>query len=318
MLQQRTIIDYRNNQYKFQEQELQETGFYSFKWRNYMPDVGRFFNVDPLSEKYAYQSHYNFSENKVVSHRELEGLEAIPAGNFNKNQTSLVVLGLGRANGRAGDGVGDGTNTLYSNLPKSLQTDGALSSLQNSLGSNIAVAAYTGTDSGLASTHMVETISNYRSVNPDGNVIMIGHSAGGKDILNAANSTSESINLVFTMEPVSVDAGGGTAYSSDPYSVTLGSNVQNMINLSAENNMFTGGGGLRSSNDQKSYSGQLKGTSHVNIDDSVTPYLKPLIQRTNQGVNPVDWFKKANFNNFQVKPNVRTGNEENKGTGSGS
>lgn len=62
--------------YKFQEQELQETGFYSFKWRQYMPDVGRFFNVDPLSEKYAYQSHYNFSENKVTSHRELEGLEA--------------------------------------------------------------------------------------------------------------------------------------------------------------------------------------------------------------------------------------------------
>lgn len=62
--------------YKFQEQELQESGFYSFKWRNYMPDVGRFFNVDPLSEKYAYQSHYNFSENRVVNAREIEGLEA--------------------------------------------------------------------------------------------------------------------------------------------------------------------------------------------------------------------------------------------------
>ncbi|MHA6697863.1 hypothetical protein [Chryseobacterium sp. A321] len=40
-------------QYKYQEQKLQETGFYSFKWRQYMPDVGRFFNIDPLSEKYA-------------------------------------------------------------------------------------------------------------------------------------------------------------------------------------------------------------------------------------------------------------------------
>ncbi|MCD1117462.1 hypothetical protein LO744_11385 [Chryseobacterium sp. C-17] len=56
---------------------MQETGFYSFKWRNYMPDVGRFFNVDPLSEKYAYQSHYNFSENRVVDARELEGLEKV-------------------------------------------------------------------------------------------------------------------------------------------------------------------------------------------------------------------------------------------------
>lgn len=68
-----------NYNYKFQEQELQETGFYSFKWRQYMPDLGRFFNVDPLSEKYEYQSHYNFSENSVISYRELEGLEKVLA-----------------------------------------------------------------------------------------------------------------------------------------------------------------------------------------------------------------------------------------------
>ena len=66
---------YKN--YKYQGQELQEIGFYSFKWRNYMPDVGRFFNIDPLSEKYSYQSHYNFSENRVIDARELEGLEAV-------------------------------------------------------------------------------------------------------------------------------------------------------------------------------------------------------------------------------------------------
>ncbi len=47
-----------------------------FKWRNHQPDIGRFFNVDPLSEKYYYNSPYAFSENKVVAHVELEGLEA--------------------------------------------------------------------------------------------------------------------------------------------------------------------------------------------------------------------------------------------------
>jgi RHS repeat-associated protein len=301
--------------YKYQGQELQETGFYSFKWRNYMPDVGRFFNIDPLSEKYAYQSHYNFSENNVTSHRELEGLEAVSADNFNKNQSTLVVLGLGRADGRSGDSVGSGTNTLYSNLPKNLHTDGALASLQNSLGSNIAVAAYTGTDSGLASTHMVGTIANYRSVNPDGNIIMIGHSLGGKDILNAANATTENINLVLTMEPVSVNAGGGTAYGSDPYSASLGGNVQNIISLSADKNMFTGGGGSKTVSGQNSIKATMTGTSQVNIDDSMTPYLKPLIQRTGQGVNPVKWFQNVNWNNFTFQPNVRTGNEEKKGTG---
>ncbi|MCT2561806.1 DUF6443 domain-containing protein [Chryseobacterium herbae] len=66
--------------YGFQGQEKQtETGWSSFKWRNSIPELGRFFNIDPLSEKYAYQSHYNFSENRVVDGRELEGLEWVSA-----------------------------------------------------------------------------------------------------------------------------------------------------------------------------------------------------------------------------------------------
>lgn len=66
--------------YKFQGQELQDElglGWYSFKWRNYDPAIGRFMSIDPLSEKYAYQSHYNFSENRVIDGFELEGLEVI-------------------------------------------------------------------------------------------------------------------------------------------------------------------------------------------------------------------------------------------------
>lgn len=65
-----------NYKYSSQGQEKQmETGWSSYRWRNYDAAMGRFFNVDPLSEKYAYQSHYNFSENRVVDNVELEGLE---------------------------------------------------------------------------------------------------------------------------------------------------------------------------------------------------------------------------------------------------
>lgn len=66
--------------WKFQGQEhIDDLGLNwdSFKWRNHQPDIGRFFNIDPLAEKYIYNSPYAFSENKVVSHVELEGLEAI-------------------------------------------------------------------------------------------------------------------------------------------------------------------------------------------------------------------------------------------------
>ncbi|MEO1051534.1 MAG: RHS repeat-associated core domain-containing protein [Bacteroidota bacterium] len=65
----------------FQDQELvDELGlnWVQFKWRNHMPDIGRFFNVDPLAEDYVYNSVYAFSENNVVVHVELEGLEKSP------------------------------------------------------------------------------------------------------------------------------------------------------------------------------------------------------------------------------------------------
>jgi RHS repeat-associated protein len=48
-----------------------------FKWRNHDPQLGRFWQVDPLAEKYTHNSTYAFSENKVTGHVELEGLEAM-------------------------------------------------------------------------------------------------------------------------------------------------------------------------------------------------------------------------------------------------
>src|SRR5690606_11826241 len=70
------------NNWKFQGQEhIEDMGlnWISFKWRNHDPAIGRFFNVDPLAESYVHNSPYAFSENKVISHIELEGLEAIDA-----------------------------------------------------------------------------------------------------------------------------------------------------------------------------------------------------------------------------------------------
>ncbi len=67
------------HRWKFQGQEEQKEfglNWSQFKWRNADVALGRFFSVDPLAEKYLYNSTYAFSENKVVRHIELEGLEA--------------------------------------------------------------------------------------------------------------------------------------------------------------------------------------------------------------------------------------------------
>ncbi|MBK9381706.1 MAG: hypothetical protein IPN39_10290 [Chitinophagaceae bacterium] len=73
-----------NKNEKFQGQPLDDElglNWYGFKWRNHDPQIGRFIQIDPLSEKYVYNSTYAFSENKVTSHVELEGLEAVWADN---------------------------------------------------------------------------------------------------------------------------------------------------------------------------------------------------------------------------------------------
>ena len=64
--------------YYYQEQERQDElglNWDAFKYRNYDYAIGRFLSVDPLAEKYAYNSTYAFQENKMGLGRELEGLE---------------------------------------------------------------------------------------------------------------------------------------------------------------------------------------------------------------------------------------------------
>jgi RHS repeat-associated protein len=68
-----------NKQKTFQGQQFDDDlgiNYDQFRFRNHDPQIGRFIEIDPLSEKYVYNSTYAFSENKVTSHIELEGLEA--------------------------------------------------------------------------------------------------------------------------------------------------------------------------------------------------------------------------------------------------
>jgi RHS repeat-associated protein len=68
--------------YGFQGQEKDdeikgEGNSINYKYRMHDPRIGRFFAVDPLAGKFPHNSPYAFSENKTISHVELEGLEAV-------------------------------------------------------------------------------------------------------------------------------------------------------------------------------------------------------------------------------------------------
>lgn len=94
------------------------------------PQTGRFWSIDPLADKYVYNSTYAFSENKVTAHVELEGLESVPfmTGNTIFDGIANTILGWGDnlRNGR--DNLVAGANREASsqsgqsgNLPKPVQ-----------------------------------------------------------------------------------------------------------------------------------------------------------------------------------------------------
>ncbi|MBT1708764.1 hypothetical protein KK062_11040 [Fulvivirgaceae bacterium PWU5] len=66
-----------NYGFQGQEQDNEFNGNYAFEYRIHDPRIGRFLSLDPLSPEYPWNSPYAFSENKVISAIELEGLESV-------------------------------------------------------------------------------------------------------------------------------------------------------------------------------------------------------------------------------------------------
>ncbi|GIV45060.1 MAG: hypothetical protein KatS3mg035_2183 [Bacteroidia bacterium] len=71
-----------NYRFGFQGQEGDDevygkNNLWAYKYRLHDARLGRFFSVDPLADKYPYNSVYAFSENRVIDGVELEGLELV-------------------------------------------------------------------------------------------------------------------------------------------------------------------------------------------------------------------------------------------------
>lgn len=70
-------------------------GFYTYRYREYDSQIGRFTRVDPLAEKFTYLTTYQFASNSPIWLRELEGLEGVRYTDVNGTdgvRKNVVVL----------------------------------------------------------------------------------------------------------------------------------------------------------------------------------------------------------------------------------
>ncbi|SFZ96907.1 RHS repeat domain-containing protein, partial [Chryseobacterium limigenitum] len=229
--------------YKYQGQELQETGFYSFKWRNYMPDVGRFFNIDPLAEKFPYNSTYAFSENAVISYRELEGLEKVLAifftGGFrgegksttevNKHtQTPLAlynkVAEMGRANGV--DVAGGVYQTTNEGLGRNAAANNASEFVQNNYQEGDKVVAFGFSHGGNQVVEFNDKLADM-GIKTDASVIVDSSGGGlGNSIVKTTVNNSEYVMNIF--QP---NANEGQSHGEK---MKPGEGVGRMVNFNAD------------------------------------------------------------------------------------
>ncbi|WP_407500810.1 RHS repeat-associated core domain-containing protein, partial [Elizabethkingia anophelis] len=61
-------------QYKYNGKELQETGMYDYGARMYMPELGRWGVVDPLSEMYYNYTPYNYAAGNPIKYTDPNGM----------------------------------------------------------------------------------------------------------------------------------------------------------------------------------------------------------------------------------------------------
>ncbi|MDH5032349.1 DUF6443 domain-containing protein [Chryseobacterium cucumeris] len=181
--------------YSTQGQEKQsETGWSSYRWRNYDAAMGRFFNIDPLSEKYNTWSTYAFSGNRVVDARELEGLEPV---DFRKNDgfKNLVVV----VQGYTGD-TKKGYTQAQNRGDGSVDTKG-LGALNQLSSKDTRVVIFDSSQNENTKDDINSTISSFNKNHPDGIVAAVGHSLGGDNLVEKVNENKElKVDLMVTLD----------------------------------------------------------------------------------------------------------------------
>ncbi|PJB11358.1 MAG: hypothetical protein CO119_11560 [Flavobacteriales bacterium CG_4_9_14_3_um_filter_40_17] len=187
----------KNNLKTYQGQEFTDDlnlNTHEWKFRVSDPAIGRFWQIDPLSEDYYYNSTYAFQENKLGMGVELEGKEIftwiqqklINNASENPNGVSAHVLGIAQGLGNTAKGLVNAVTNPKETLKGAANLLVAAAS-QGNPSNMLAADNAIGTNSLGAATSMVETVEQATNDVINGNGIERGTVIG--EVIGAVAGT---------------------------------------------------------------------------------------------------------------------------------
>ncbi len=245
-------------------------------------------SIDPLAEKYSYQSSYNFSENRVIDARELEGLEA-----FIIHGTTQTKTG----------------HTFSNSALNQLQRIGGNTVRNESFRWNAPLFNNDSFDRALAAKELTSYVVNKRAsliksgkISDSEPITLVGYSHGGNVGIQAADIIYDFTGLKVNLLTVSTPAyktdkslvGSGLAGLEDPNKKTsINSHIQvvhkndDVVNLALGNETYNTN---NSAHPVKNYvipekevnlSGGIESHTKLPSNSNFAEYLKKIPQMDN-------------------------------------
>jgi hypothetical protein len=235
--------------------------------------------------------------NKFQERRKLEIIQ-YPQDYFNKNTKNLVIVIEGSVS-PFDDVVG--TNEVQIDITQSRDLNG-LGLIESKVETNKnSVITYIGTNNyNLTPEEVFKTVKYFRLFNPNGKVVIIGHSIGGFNMCQVLdNLNKEKIKVDLT---ISLDS-ANQLYNDYDYQIK--DNVDYAINFMSvrwSDNMifFTNSGGkvslYKGNKKTKIINVNIPKTTHTSIDNTIPKYVINIINDyLNKDTNPIDFVKKYNY-----------------------
>lgn len=278
-----------------------ETNTQDYGMRIYNPNLGKFLSVDPLTKEYPWLTPYQFASNRPICAIDRDGLEAADVG-ANIDFLVIVVQGWPATVGNPAKGNSQADNAAKTkpDLAKDdgLGTINPNTKLGNSsfpVNTQVVTFASSDKDDGGETVKDIETtINNYRKNNAAGKVILVGHSAGGYNLLQVVKNKEIKANLLIVIDPAAAQSGGAAIATLE----TVYPNVDNFIVYRNNVPDLARGPYPQVSGGRPDWKEGVNGTTitlnnydHTSIDNKILPFVVANIMAQMAGLDPVKMLK---------------------------